>query len=222
MGSAIASDCREDSSARIPADAGQLVVFESDQLDAVQQAVRVIDVMSLYLFILVVVFYGAAVFFASERRVALRNVGIAMVVGSVLLLIAQRVTVNLSVEQLAEAQSGRAAVESIVGIATSLLNELSWAWLSLGLLIVAYAVLVGPSRAATAVRSFIAPVMTNPVGAWALAVGVLALYLALAPGFSIDRWIPLLVFAALFVTAVVLLRRQITNEHRAGVAPAES
>lgn len=85
---------------RIPADAGQLVVFESDQLSAVQQTVRVIDLMSPYLFILVVVLYGAAVFFAIDRRLALRNLGITVVVGSVLLLIAQRVTIGIGVEQL--------------------------------------------------------------------------------------------------------------------------
>jgi hypothetical protein len=145
-----------------------------------------------------------------------------MVVGSTLLLIAHRITINVSVEQLAEAQSGRAAVDSIVRIATSLLNELAWAWLSLGVLIVVYALLVGPSRAATAVRRFVAPVMINAFGAWALAIGVLVLYLVLAPGFSIDRWIPLLVFAALFVTAVELLRRQVTTEHRLSAASDES
>ncbi len=205
---------------RIPEDAGQLVVFESDQLDTVQQAVRVVDVMSLYLFIAVVLLYGAAVFFAIDRRVALRHIGIAIVVGSVLLLIAHRLTIDLSVEQLAAAQTGQEAVDSIVTIATSLLNELAWAWLALGIVITAYALLVGPSRAAVGVRRFVTPVMVNPFGAWALSLGVLALYLLLAPGFSVDRWIPALVFVALFVTAVELVRRQISREHAA--APTES
>ena len=53
---------------RIPDDAGQLIVFESDELDAVQQAVQVIDVLSLYLFLLVVVLYGVAVVMAADRR----------------------------------------------------------------------------------------------------------------------------------------------------------
>jgi hypothetical protein len=196
-------------------------VFESDELDAVQQAVRVIDLMSLYLFVLVVVLYGAAVVLATDRRVALRNVGVAVVVGSVLLLIAQRITIDIGVDRLARAENGRAAVESILSIATGLLDELAWAWLSIGLVIVAYAVLVGPSRAAVAARGFIAPVMTHPVGAWALALGALGLYVVLAPGFSFDRWIPPLVFAALFVTAVELLRRQIVREHAGEPAPIE-
>lgn len=124
---------------RIPADAGQLVVFESDQLSAVQQTVRVIDLMSPYLFILVVVLYGAAVFLAIDRRLALRNLGITVVVGSVLLLIAQRVTIGIGVEQLVSGRErARAAVDSIVPIATGLLNELSWAWLAMGVIIVAY------------------------------------------------------------------------------------
>jgi len=198
---------------RIPEDAGQLVVFESGQLDKVQQAVRAIDLMSLYLFILVVVLYSAAVIVAVDRRVALRNVGVAVFVGSVLLLVAQRVGIDISVDHLARAEDGRSAVKSIVSIATTLLNELAWAWLAVGAVIVAYSLLIGPSREALVVRKFIAPVMTRPVGAWALALGALGLYLVLAPGFSIHHWIPAVVFVALFVTAVESLRRQISREH---------
>ena len=198
---------------RIPDNAGQLIVFESDELDAAQQAVQVIYILSLYLFILVVVLYGVAVVMAADRRVVLRNVGVAVTVGSVLLLIAQRLTIGISVDRLANAENGRDAVGAILRIATGLLNELAWAWLAIGIVIVAYALLIGPSRAAVAVRGFLAPVMTNPVGAWALALGALALYLLLSPGFSFDRWIPLLVFVALFIAAVELLRRQIGREH---------
>jgi hypothetical protein len=207
---------------RIPADAGQLVVFESDQVDALQQLVRVVNLLSISLFVLVVVLYGAAVFWARDRRVALRNVGTAMFVGSLLLLVLQRITINISVDQLARAESGRAAVGSLVRIATGLLNELAWAWLAIGLVVLAFAVLIGPSRVGVAVRRLIAPVMVNPVGAWALAIGALALYLLLAPGITIARWLPALVLIVLFVTAVELLRRQITREHAAASIVAES
>jgi hypothetical protein len=206
---------------RIPADAGQLVVFESEQVDALQQLVRAINLLSIYLFVLVVLLYGAAVFWAGDRRVALRNVGTAIVVGSFLLLVAQRITINVSVDELARAETGRAAVDSLVSIATGLLNELAWAWMALGVVVLAFAVLIGPSRAAVAVRRVIAPVMVNPVGAWALALGVLALYLLLGPGITVDRWLPALVLIALFVTAVELLRRQITREHATSPAVAE-
>jgi hypothetical protein len=198
---------------RIPADAGQLVVFESEQVDALQQLVRAVNLLSIYLFVLVVLLYGAAVFGARDRRVALRNVGTAIVVGSLLLLVAQRITIDVAVDELARAESGRAAVDSLVSIATGLLNELASAWLAIGVVVLAFAILVGPSRAAVAVRRLIAPVMIHPVGAWALALGALALYLVLAPGITITRWLPALTLIALFVTAVELLRRQIGREH---------
>ncbi len=200
---------------RLPDDAGQLVVFESDQIDSIQQTVRVIDLLSLYLFIVIVVLYAAAVYVARDRRVALRNVGFALVVGSVLLLIAQRATINYSVEVLSTAQSGRDAVRSIASIATSLLNELAWASLAMGVVIVSFSLLIGPSRAAVGARRLLGPAMTHPGGAWALALGVLVLYLLFGPGFSIDRWIPALVFVALFVAAVELLRRQVVAEYLA-------
>jgi hypothetical protein len=55
--------------------------------------------------------------------------------------------------------------------------------------------------------------MTQPVGAWALALGVLVLYLLLVPGPSFERWLPALVLVALYVGAFELLRRQVVAEH---------
>ncbi len=199
---------------RIPADAGRIVVFESNQIDALQQAVRVVNLLSLYLFVLVAALYAAAVFLAVDRRVVLRHVGVFMVVGSVVLLVAQRLLIEISVDQLARAENRRAAVGALATIATSLLNELAWAWLALGVVIAVYAVLVGTSRLAVAARGVLALVMIYRVAAWSLALGALGLYATLAPGVSIDRWVVAVVLAAVFVSGVELLRRQIVREHR--------
>jgi hypothetical protein len=207
---------------RIPEDAGQLVVLESDQIDALQQFVRFVDLMSVFLFVLVIVLYSAAVYFARDRRPTLRNVGVSIIVGSLLLLVIQRVTINVGVDELARAENSREAVESLVSIATGLLNELAWAWLAIGVVVALFAVLIGPSRVAVAVRRFISPVMLHPIGAWALALGVLGLYLVLAPGFNFQRWLPVIIFLGLYVAAVELLRRQIHREHAAAPALAES
>ena len=200
---------------RLPDDAGRIVVFESGQLDTVQRAVGVVEVLSLYLFILVVTLYGLAVYLSARRRVALRNVGWAITLGSLVLVVVHHLSIDFAVDELARAENGRAAVDAIVSIATRLLDELAWAGLSLGLVIVAYAVLTGPTRAAVALRRFSAPVMTRPVGAWAVALVALGAYLLFAPGFSVKRWLPMLVFVVLFVVAVEALRRQITREQLA-------
>ena len=197
---------------RLAPDAGQFVVFESDQLDVVQWAVQLIEVLSLYLFVLVVALYGAAVALAVDRRLAIRNVGLGLVAGSAILLIIRRLMIRVSVEQLASAQSGREAVDAIMSIITNLFDDLAWAGLSLGAVVVAYAVLTGPSAVAVAARRRSAPVMASPVGAWLVALGALLLYVVLAPGFSLERWVPLVIFAGLFVAAVESLRRQITAD----------
>ncbi len=205
---------------RIPQDAGQIVVFQSDQLNALQRAVKVIDVVSVYLLVVVVILYAVAVFISRDRRVTLRNVGWSITVASALLLVFQRLAKRVAVEQLATAASGRAAVNAIVSIATNLLNELAWAGLSLGVIIVLYAVLIGPSSPAVAVRRFSAPVMSHMVGAWLAALVFLAFYLVFVPGFSLQRWVPALIFVVLFVVAVESLRRLVVREHRAVDAPS--
>ena len=194
---------------RIPDDAGTFVVFESDELDAAQQVVAVVDVMSVYLFVVVVALYALAVWLARDRRVALRNVGLALAVGSVLLLVARRVTVRLATEQLAGAEDVRSAARSIAVIATNLLNELAWAGVALGVVVALYAVLVGPTAVASTARRLLAPVAERAVATWALALLALVVFLAVLPGFSVTHWLPAVVFIVLFVAAVDGLRRHV-------------
>ena len=200
---------------RIPEDAGTFVVFESDQLDAMQQVVAVVDVMSVYLFVVVIVLYALAVWLAGDRRVALRNVGVALTVGGVLLLVARRITVRLATEQLAEASDVRSASNAIVTIATNLLDELAWAGVALGVVVALYAVVIGPSRPAVVTRRALVPVASRPVATWALAVLALLVFVAVLPGFSAQHWLPALVFAVLFVAAVEGLRRHVLADSQA-------
>ena len=73
---------------RIPPDAGQVVIFESDELAAVQTTVQLLDFLSWFLFVLVVGLFVLAVYLARGWRVtALRNVGLALVIGGVVLLV---------------------------------------------------------------------------------------------------------------------------------------
>ena len=67
---------------KIPADAGNIVIAKSDQLQAAQTAVKAIKWMGLLLFVVVVALYALAVFLAKgARRRTLRNVGWSIFVG---------------------------------------------------------------------------------------------------------------------------------------------
>ena len=201
---------------RIPEDAGTFVVFESDELDAAQQVVAVVDVMSVYLFVVVVALYALAVWLAGDRRVALRNVGLSLVAAGVLLLVARLVMVRLATEQLAEADDVRSAARSIATIVTNLLNELAWSGVAIGLVVALYAVAIGPSRPAAATRRLLLPVASRPVATWALAVLALLIFVSFLPGFSFTHWLPVVVFAVLFVAAVEGLRRNVVADAAEG------
>lgn len=194
---------------------GTLVVFESDQLDLIQNSVAVIDVLSVFLLLVVVAGYAAAVWLSSDRRRTLRDVGWAIVIASAVLLVVRRLSVRVATEQLAQADSGRDAVRAMTTIATNLLNELAWAGVAIGLLIVAYAVLVGPTAAAARVRRFGRPVLTSTAGIWAAALVGVILLAVFVPGFTLRTWVAGAVFVALAVAAVESTRRVCVAERDA-------
>jgi hypothetical protein len=63
---------------RLPADAGRITLIDSDQLEAAQAGVRVLDFLSWFVLLVVVALYALGVFLAADRIRALRNVGIGL------------------------------------------------------------------------------------------------------------------------------------------------
>ena len=53
---------------RIPADTGQIEILRSDQLDTAQKCVRLVRILSVWLFVLVFALYGLALYLAHGRR----------------------------------------------------------------------------------------------------------------------------------------------------------
>jgi hypothetical protein len=158
--------------------------------------------------------YVGAVFAADKanRRVALRNVGWAIVISGIVMLLLRHAGIGLAVDYLAEVPEAEGAVNAAAVIGTVILKQLAWSAIAIGVLIAAYAILSGPTKAATATRRALAPLFANAVAAWVVSLLLLWIMLALSPGFTIKRWGPALVFIALFVAGVEVLRRRITQE----------
>ena len=198
----------------IPEDAGQIVLVESEELDAAQHVVRVIELASVLLFLLVVALYVGAVFAADKdnRRVAVRNIGWAIVISGIVLLLLRHAGISLAVDNLADVASAEGSVNAAAEIGTEILKQLAWSGITIGALIAAYAVLSGPTNVATATRRALAPLFANAVAAWVVSLLFLWILLALSPGFTLKRWGPALVFIALFVAGVETFRRSVSRE----------
>ena len=205
---------------RIPPDAGQVVVFQSDELAALQQTARVLYALSWFLFVAVVGLYAIAVAVARDRRRGLGQVGAGLVVGGLTVLLLRAIAIRVGVNVLVD-DAGNRAVASLVGqVGTELLRQMAWAGIVYGVLMLVFAWVLGSHRWALAARRILGRWSDSTAG---IAAGAVVLFLGLvwlSPGGAMDRWTMVVVLAGLAVGAVVMLRAQVRRD-LAQPGPAE-
>jgi hypothetical protein len=210
----------EDLAARLPPDAGQIVLLQSDQLEAAQTGVKLLKWMSWLVILIAFACYAAAIWLARGRREMLRNVGVALLLVGILLLVVRRLVGNYIVDALASGESVRDAVGSAWIIGTSLLSELAWALIVYGVVILIGTWLAGPHRYAARARGFIGPTLRDRPGlAWGALAGVYLLLVLWAPVPALRNWLGILVLAGLVALGFEAFRRVVIGELGAA-APA--
>ena len=109
---------------KLPADVGRVEVLRSDQLGAAQNGFELLKTLAWFLPILTLIAFGLAVWLAAGmRRAAVRDVGIAIVAGGIVGLIAVRIVGNYVVDALATDTQSRAAGADAWTIVTDLLRS---------------------------------------------------------------------------------------------------
>ena len=210
--------------ARIPEDAGQLTVLESDQLDTAQDAVRLIKALSWLVIILAIASFAGAVWLARDRRAMLRNVGAVFVLVGVVLLLIRRLAGAYLVDALAEGELARNAAGSSWIIGTGLLAEVAWALVIYGVVMFLGAVLAGPTVVGRRVRGTIGPTLRDrPGAAWAVLAGAYVLLVLWAPVPALSTWFGVLFLGALVALGFEAFRRLTVRElEPAGEPPRET
>lgn len=201
--------------ARIPDDAGSITVVESDELAAAQSFVRLIEVLSVVLFVVVVALYAAAIYVAPGRRAdVLRWVGLSLVFVGGVLLVARRISTRAAADALTGTEETSEVAGLAMRIGTEILREMAIAGIAIGLLLLCFGWLLGASSSATGARSAMGPLfLRGPVGVWLTATAALLVVLYLLPGEPIRSWWRGLAFLVVFAIAFEALRRQIRDEH---------
>ena len=200
--------------AQITPDTGRLVVFNSSQLKLVQDSVKAIKVLNVFLIILVLVLYAAAVWLAGGwRRAALRASGWSLVIVGVVLLVVRRIVGNEIVSSLVHTESDKTAARHAWLIGSSLLSTVAWAIVFYGVVLVIAAWLAGETRPATAIRRWLAPAFAERVGIVVTVAVILYLLLILwGPTPALQQWWGILLGAALFALGFWALRRETLRE----------
>lgn len=196
---------------RLPADVGNITLFESEELASVQRAVQVLDFLSWFLFLVVVALYALAVYLARDRRPQmLRTVGIGLLVGGVTVLLLRAFGINVGVDALVQDSANLGWATVVIGVATELLRQIGWSGIIFGVLIIGFAALLGDHRWAVAIRRRLAQTSN-----WLVAGGVGAVLAVLfwwSPGRALDRWVTALTLIALLIGAGVALTKRIRDE----------
>ncbi len=197
----------------IPDDAGVFEVVDSDRLAQAQNSVRIVKILSVVFFLLVVLGYIGAIYLAGNwRREAVRNVGVATALGGFVVLVALRIAITI-IGRAPDTEGARAVADSVLVIGTTVLRQMAWSEILIGLLIALGASLIGPARYAQWVRSHAAVAFKRaPVATWILvAVAVLAV-LVWSPFTASGNWLTVLIVLGLVPVGVEALRRTSLTE----------
>ncbi len=191
---------------RLPADVGQITILQSSELAAAQNAVKVLDFASWFLFVVVVAMYVGAVYLAvGRRRQMLRSVGVALIVGGLALLLIRRVGIQTSVNTWVQDATNKPLAELVGSVLTELLQQMAWTGIVYGLLIIGFSVLIGPYRWAVAFRRWVAGVADSTAALVGISFGAVLLLLWWSPARAFDRWTTALVLIGLVIGAIYTL-----------------
>jgi hypothetical protein len=199
---------------RLPDSAAQITILRSDQLGAAQDAIRILRPLPIVLVSLSLLLFAIALIISPGwRRKAVRAYGIGFIAAGALALAAVSVLGDTVVGSLARTEAAEPAIAETWTIATTLLHEIAVSTIGYGVLMWVGALLAGPTRAATAVRRFLAPYLREP----GFAYGGLALLLAIgilwwAPTPATRNPVTALLLAVLIAIGFEGLRRQTTRE----------
>jgi hypothetical protein len=203
-----------DVGAKLPAGIAQVTVIQSEDVEAVQTAVRLFEDLVLFLVILVPLLYALSIYLVPGYRIrALMAAGLGSVAAGLIVKIARGVIGDQVVSTLASTAAIEPTVQATWTIGTSLLSEIASNTILGGVLLIIAAWLGGRWRPAVALRRAAAPWLRDrPDISWGVFAAIVLLFLLIVDVPATRQPIPLLVIIGLFVLGMVLLRRETARE----------
>ena len=197
---------------RLPADAAQLTILHSDELELAQDGVSFLKALAIILVILALGLMALGVYLARGwRREALRAAGFGLILAGAAALVARSLAGG-AVVGLAETASVEPALENTWSISTSLLVEAASATLLYGIVVVFAAWLAGPTAWATSTRRALAPFLREPRFAYGGLALIVLVLVAWGPTPAFRKPVLALILIALMALGVETLRRHTARE----------
>jgi hypothetical protein len=200
---------------RLPADAAQIEILRSDQLELAQDAFTTLEALPIVTVALSLLLFGLALAVAPGwRRQATRGYGIGLVAAGAAAFATASFSGDVIVGSLVRTEASEEPVRVIWGIQTELLEQAAAAAIFYGLTLIVGVWLAGQTRPATALRRVAAPYLREPAIAYiafAAVAAIVVLWWAPTPAMHNPATAALLVL--LFGIGFEGLRRKAAREH---------
>ncbi len=199
---------------KIPPNVAELRVIRSNNLKTLQNAVNALRGLALVLPLLVYFMYALAVYLArGRRRQTLMEVGAAFIAAALIVFVARSLAGHAVVNSLAATASVKPAAEAAWTIGTSVLVDIAWATIYIGIALILAGLLAGPTRVATTIRRALAPYLNERADITFGAVFFLLLLLFVWGPIAATRTLTgILIITALALVGTQALRRQTITE----------
>jgi hypothetical protein len=207
---------------RIPQDAGQVAVVDSEQLGLIQDVVKVLKKVALFLWVLPLLLWGVAIWLMrGYRRVEIRAIaGGLLIIGFGILLLLKLIG-NYLVDEIVQNEANSAAADAVWSISTRLLRDAGWTVVIIGAFAFLGAWFTGPDNRAQRARAWATPYLRRPEIAYGSYAILIFLLIWWGPTAQWRNWLPATVMVAVGAIGLEAIRRTTLSEvHGAGEPPA--
>jgi hypothetical protein len=199
---------------RIPEKVAQVRIITSGELRTMQNTVNLLRVLAVALPLLVFALFALAILFAGgRRRHILIDVGAALIAVGLIVIVARGLIGRMVVDSLASTEAVRPAARAAWSIGTSVLADIAWSTVVIGIPLILAGMLAGPTHLATGVRHRLAPYLRDRADLAFGFVGLALLLLFVWGPISATRTLTgILIIVVLAFFGAEMLRRQTARE----------
>jgi len=200
---------------KLPEDAGEVEILRSDQLKTAQNIAVAIKGLALVLSILTFAAFGGAIYLArGSRWVTVLSSGIALIAAGFGVIIVRKIAGGIVIDQLVATESVKPAGEAAWSIGTSLMVSIATTVIVIGVLFAAAGWLASPTKAASATRMAMAPVLQRYSAYVYTGLGiVVCIYFLTGPTQGLRSFVTTLIVAGMAAFGIHELRKQTQEEH---------
>jgi hypothetical protein len=204
----------EDLVDKLPPEAAQIEIIESEELKTAQNIAIAVKGLALLLSILTFATFGAAIYLSRDGRwVTVLLSGVGLIAAGFAVIVVRQIAGGIVVDQLVRAESVKPAGEAAWSIGTSLMVSIATTVIVIGLLFALAGWLASPTGGARATRRYIAPTLRLHVGYVYTGLAILVCFYFLgAPSQGLRSFLTTLIVAGMAAFGIHELRKQTAQE----------